>query len=83
MMTKFGLLALALILLWNLFLRPNRGRGGGDDRGRGRSPAPAPAPPAADMAPCPRCGVYKLPGGRCNCSPSSTGSPRASPAGRD
>jgi hypothetical protein len=70
MITKYGLLALALGLLWLLFLRP--ARGGGTDRDRDRPTTPPPTQPP-ELARCPECGVYRLPGGNCNCvrSPAS------------
>jgi len=69
MFTKYGLLALGLTLAWFLLLRPSRG--GGPDRDRDpRRPAPPPPPQPAELAPCPDCGVYKLPGGACNCTRS-------------
>jgi len=67
MFTKYGLLAVALFLVWALFLRP--ARGGGSDRDPGRTPVPPPPQPA-ELAPCPECGVYKLPGGNCDCTRS-------------
>jgi len=68
MFTKYGLLALALLIAWFLFLRP--ARGGGRDDGRGPGKAPTPPPKPAELAPCPECGVYKLPGGACHCTRS-------------
>lgn len=68
MFTKYGLLALALVLVWVLFLRP--ARGGGDDRDPDRPPTPPPPKPA-ELAPCEVCGVYKLPGGNCECTRAS------------
>jgi len=65
MFTKYGLLALALLVAWFLFLRPMRG--GGDRRDPDRPPSPPPPEPA-QLAPCPECGVYKLPGGNCDCT---------------
>lgn len=69
MFTKYGLLALTLLIAWFLFLRP--GRGGGQDDRRDPDKRPAPPPPQpAELARCPECGVYKLPGGACQCTQS-------------
>lgn len=64
MFTKYALLAVGIFLVWALFLRPARG---GGDRDRDRTPAPPPPKPA-ELAPCPECGVYRLPGGNCDCT---------------
>jgi hypothetical protein len=65
MFTKYALLAVGLFLVWAIFLRP--ARGGGRDRDPD-SPRVPPPPKPAELAPCPKCGVYKLPGGNCHCT---------------
>jgi hypothetical protein len=61
MVTKFALLALALFAAWMLLFRATRGI-----TGTKRNP---PVPPAQELAPCPRCGVFRLPAGACDCDP--------------
>jgi hypothetical protein len=63
MIAKLALLALALFVAWMALFRPRRGA-----PGRRRKPLP---PPQA-LEPCPRCGVYRLPAGACDCDPRST-----------
>jgi len=61
MAIKFALLAVALFAVWMLLFRVARGVSGPK-----RKP---PAPPPQELAPCPRCGVYRLPAGSCDCDP--------------
>ena len=63
MITKLALLALALFVVWMALFRPRRGVSG-----RRRKPLL----PPQELAPCPRCGVYRLPAGVCDCDPRST-----------
>lgn len=63
MTLKLGLLALALFLAWVVLFRPGRGV----SRPKRRPPKPPQA-----LEPCPGCGVYRLPGGDCDCDPRST-----------
>lgn len=58
---KLALLALALIVAWFVLFRPRR-----------RPPPRPKAPPPPALERCPRCGVYRVPGGDCACDPSST-----------
>ncbi|HSF93575.1 MAG TPA: hypothetical protein VLA52_01000 [Thermohalobaculum sp.] len=62
MFAKYGLLAAALIVVWFALLRPAMAAG----RKRGKPEGPPPPEPA-DLAPCPKCGVFRLPGGDCDC----------------
>jgi len=62
MTTKLALLAVALIVAWMVLFRPRRGVSG---------PKRKPPPPQV-LAPCPRCGVYRLPAGACDCDLRST-----------
>ncbi len=64
MTVKLALLALALFVAWMVLFRPARGAGSGPKR-------KAPPPPQA-LEPCPRCGVFRLPAGACDCDPRST-----------
>jgi len=63
MAAKFGLLALALIAAWVVLFRAGRGVAG---------PKPKPPKPAQALEPCPSCGVFRLPGGACDCDTRST-----------
>ena len=63
MITKLALLAVALLVVWMALFRPRRGVPG---------PKQEPLPPPQELAPCPRCGVYRLPAGPCDCDPRST-----------
>ena len=63
MALKFGILALALFLAWVVLFRPGRNIS--------KPKRPPPAPPQA-LEPCPGCGVFRLPGGACDCDPRST-----------
>ena len=65
MFTKYGVLELALLAAWFLLLRPALSAGSRRDKPEG----PPPAPPA-ELAPCPKCGVYRAPGGDCDCTRS-------------
>lgn len=61
MTLKIAVLALALFTAWLVLFRPRR-----------RPPAPRePEPRPAALESCPRCGVYRLPGGRCECDAAS------------
>ena len=60
MALKYALLAVALALAWFILIRPLRAL----QRPR-RTPPRTPAPLEA----CPRCGVYRPPGGTCDCNP--------------
>ncbi len=62
MTAKLALLALALLVAWMVLFRPGRSVSG---------PKRKPPPPQA-LEPCPRCGVYRLPAGACDCDPRST-----------
>jgi hypothetical protein len=63
MALKYALLALALFVVWMVLFRATRG-------GAPTKPTP-PAPLPQDLKPCPRCGVYRLPSGACDCDPQS------------
>ena len=60
MALKLVLLLAALILAWFVVVRPLRAVP--------RLKRKPPRPPAA-LDPCPRCGVYRPPGGTCDCDP--------------
>lgn len=62
MLAKYGLLAVALIAAWFILLRPALAAG------RKRGKPDRPPPESADLAPCPECGVFRLPGGECDCT---------------
>lgn len=62
MTAKLALLAVALLVVWAVLFRPRR-------RVSGRKPKP---PPPQALEPCPRCGVFRLPAGACDCDPRST-----------
>jgi hypothetical protein len=62
MALKLGLLVLAALILWMALFRPRR-RGPRTDS----DPAPKTPPRAEILEPCPRCGVFRLPGGACDC----------------
>lgn len=62
MTAKLALLALALLVAWMVLFRPGRGVSGPK-----RKP-----PPAQALEPCPRCGVFRLPAGACDCDPRPT-----------
>lgn len=62
MLAKYGLLALALIAAWFVLLRPALA-----SAEKRRKPDSTP-PASADLAPCPECGVFRLPGGDCDCT---------------
>lgn len=60
MTLKLAMLALALLVGWFVLFRPRR------------KVPPRPAPrPMTSLERCPRCGVYRLPGGDCACEPPS------------
>jgi len=61
MFAKYGLLILALGAAWFVLLRPALAAARRQPKPKG-----PPDPPAADLAPCPECGVYRMPGGPCN-----------------
>ncbi len=63
MTAKLALLALALVIVWMVLFRPGRGAS--------RPKREPPSPPQA-LEPCPRCGVYRLPAGACDCDPRPT-----------
>jgi len=63
MAMKVVLVALALAVAWVVLLRPLR-----SESARRKEPPP---PPPAALERCPRCGVYRLPDGRCECSEDS------------
>ena len=62
MTLKIAMLALALFAAWLVLFRPRRG-----------TPGPARRPPSSttELERCARCGVYRLPGGRCDCDSAS------------
>ena len=60
MTLKIVLLAVALLGAWFVLFRPRR-----------KAPR-KPAPPPTALEACPRCGVYRVPGGECACDPPST-----------
>jgi hypothetical protein len=64
MITKLAVLGLVLFVAWLALFRPGRGAAGPK-----RKP---PLPPPQVLEPCLRCGVYRMPGGACNCDPQST-----------
>jgi len=68
MTMKLGLLALALAIAWFVLIRP-AARSASDIVSRQTRKSPAPA----SLEPCPTCGVYRVPGGQCNCPPGSAG----------
>ena len=59
MIAKLALLALVLLIAWMVLLRPRRGASG-----------PRQEPQALES--CPRCGVYRLPAGACDCDPPTS-----------
>ena len=61
MTLKIVLLALVLLGAWFVLFRP-----------RPKAPRKPPSPPSAALEACPRCGVYRLPGGQCACDRPST-----------
>jgi hypothetical protein len=63
MIAKLALLALALLIAWMALFRPQRGAAG---------PKRKPLPPPQALEPCPRCGIFRLPIGPCDCDPRST-----------
>ncbi len=63
MTTKLALLAVALLVAWMVLFRPRRGVSG---------PKRKPLRRPQELEPCPRCGVYRLPAGACDCDPRST-----------
>lgn len=63
MAVKLGLLALALFVAWLVLFRAGRGVS---------RPKPKPPKPLRALKPCPGCGVYRIPGGACDCDPRST-----------
>jgi len=63
MTTKLALLAVALIVAWMVLFRPRRGVSG---------PKRKPRVPPQALEPCPRCGVFRLADGACDCDPRST-----------
>jgi hypothetical protein len=66
MTTKLGVIILALLAAWFLLVKPALGGGAAAARKRGKQGNAPPAEPTA-LEPCPRCGVYRVPGGRCGC----------------
>jgi hypothetical protein len=62
MVLKLAALAAALLIAWFILFRPRR------SPRRLKRKAP---PPQALMA-CPECGVYRPPGGKCDCDPGPT-----------
>ena len=60
MTTKLALLAVALLIAWMVLSRPRRGVSG---------PKRKPRVPPQALEPCPRCGVFRLPDGACDCDP--------------
>ncbi len=67
MTTKIGMIVLALLAAWFLLVKPILGGG----KAAARKAKPTPAPTALEA--CPRCGVYRAPGGRCNCDADAPG----------
>ena len=66
MTLKLGMLALALLVAWFVLIRPvTRAARSVTRRQTAKRPAPA------SLEPCPACGVYRVPGGRCNCPPGT------------
>ena len=63
MTLKLARLALALLVAGLALFRPRRGASG---------PRRKPLAPPQELEPCPRCGVYRLPLGPCDCDPRST-----------
>ena len=60
---KLALLAVGLFLAWMILFRSRRGVS---------RPKSKPPPPPQALERCPRCSVYRLPGGICDCDPPST-----------
>lgn len=61
MFIKLAALGVALLIVWLVMFRTVRG-----------PVSPKPKPPelkAHKLEPCPKCGVYRLPGGVCECDP--------------
>lgn len=67
MFAKYGLLILALLVVWYALLRPGMLAAKRQPKPKG-PPGPAPA----ELKPCPKCGVYRLPGGPCDCTSAPT-----------
>ena len=72
MITKIGIILLALLAGWFLVLKPMLGGG--------RSPVPRPqktgrkaGSETALLEPCPRCGTYRAAGDPCGCDAGSHG----------
>ena len=59
MMIKLAVLGVALVIVWLVMFRTVRG-----PVGERRKP---PKLKAQALEPCPKCGVYRLPGGACDC----------------
>ena len=68
MAVKFGLLALALFAAWMILFRAGRGI----SRPKAKPQETKPMNPPTALEPCPSCGVYRLPGGVCDCDPQPT-----------
>jgi hypothetical protein len=66
MAIKFGLLAVALFVAWMVLFRASR------VISAPKTKPPKPAKPPTALVPCPGCGIYRLPGGDCDCDPRST-----------
>jgi hypothetical protein len=61
MFIKLAVLGVALVIVWLVMFRTVRG-----------PVSPRPKPPelkAQKLEPCPKCGVYRVPGGVCDCDP--------------
>lgn len=61
MAVKFALLAIVLFAAWMLLFRTTRGLS--------RPKRKTPVAPPQELERCPRCGVYRLPFGACECDP--------------
>jgi len=81
MALKAVLVALALLVAWMTLFRPSGGRASAG-RGRGQVARERPPQPpeaaqsraqsrAQDLEPCPRCGVFHVRGGTCDCDRGS------------
>lgn len=67
MTLKIAFLALAALVAWFVLFRPRRAAPPGRPAKPGAANPRAATPPPTALERCPRCQVYRLPGGRCAC----------------